>query len=90
MSSTAHTTGPLSKEFLLRTIRAQDLFLESADDGPLAEWTLRVSAVGLDAAGGRRSLATEMGVAVVRLHTGNGVQTGNGPEPFWIRGHCCS
>lgn len=41
---------PLSKDFLLGAITAEDLFLETPDDGLDAEWILGVSAVGLDAA----------------------------------------
>ncbi|MHC6595106.1 NAD(P)/FAD-dependent oxidoreductase [Arthrobacter sp. C152] len=41
---------PLSKDFLLGSITAEDLFLETADDGLDAEWILGVSAVDLDAA----------------------------------------
>lgn len=40
---------PLSKDFLLGTITAEDLFLETDDDGLHAEWILGVGAVGLDA-----------------------------------------
>lgn len=40
---------PLSKDFLLGTIAAEDLFLETDDDGLHAEWILGVGAVGLDA-----------------------------------------
>lgn len=41
---------PLSKDFLLGSITAEDLFLESDDDGLHAEWILGGGAVGLDAA----------------------------------------
>jgi NADPH-dependent 2,4-dienoyl-CoA reductase/sulfur reductase-like enzyme len=41
---------PLSKDFLLGTITAEDLYLESDDDGLQAEWRLGGGAVGLDAA----------------------------------------
>ena len=41
---------PLSKEFLLGAITAEDLFLEADDDGLHAEWFLGEGAVGLDAA----------------------------------------
>ena len=41
---------PLSKDFLLGTITAEDLFLETDDDGLNAEWLLGGGAVGLDAA----------------------------------------
>lgn len=40
---------PLSKDFLLGTITAEDLFLETDDDGLHAEWILGVGAVGLNA-----------------------------------------
>ncbi|MBT8159943.1 MULTISPECIES: NAD(P)/FAD-dependent oxidoreductase [Arthrobacter] len=41
---------PLSKDFLLGTITADDLFLETDDDGLHAEWLLGQEAIGLDAA----------------------------------------
>ena len=41
---------PLSKDFLLGNITAEDLFLETEDDGLHAEWLLGRAAVGLDAA----------------------------------------
>lgn len=41
---------PLSKDFLLGTITAEDLFLETEDDGLHAEWLLGGGAVRLDAA----------------------------------------
>ncbi len=41
---------PLSKDFLLGSIMAEDLFLETHDDGLQAEWMLGGAAVGLDAA----------------------------------------
>ncbi|MBT2551600.1 NAD(P)/FAD-dependent oxidoreductase [Arthrobacter sp. ISL-5] len=41
---------PLSKDFLLGSITAEDLFLETDDDGLQAEWMLGGGAVGLDAA----------------------------------------
>lgn len=41
---------PLSKDFLLGAITAEDLFLEAADDELGAEWILGVGAAGLDAA----------------------------------------
>ncbi|MCA4134533.1 NAD(P)/FAD-dependent oxidoreductase [Arthrobacter sp. M4] len=41
---------PLSKDFLLGAITAEDLFLESDDDGLHAEWLLGGGAVGFDAA----------------------------------------
>ncbi|MFP3463853.1 FAD-dependent oxidoreductase [Arthrobacter globiformis] len=40
---------PLSKDFLLGTITAEDLFLETDDDGLNAEWLLGGGAAGLDA-----------------------------------------
>lgn len=40
---------PLSKDFLLGTMTAEDLFLENEDEGLHAEWILGVGAVGLDA-----------------------------------------
>lgn len=40
---------PLSKDFLLGTITAEDLLLETDDDAIHAEWILGVGAVGLDA-----------------------------------------
>jgi len=40
---------PLSKDFLLGTISAEDLFLETDDDGLHAEWILGAGAIGLDA-----------------------------------------
>jgi NADPH-dependent 2,4-dienoyl-CoA reductase/sulfur reductase-like enzyme len=39
---------PLSKDFLLGTVTAEDLFLETQDDGLQAEWLLGAAAVGLD------------------------------------------
>src|SRR6476620_11194428 len=39
---------PLSKDFLMGTITAEDLFLETDDDGLNAEWILGGSATGLD------------------------------------------
>ncbi|MFE4544580.1 NAD(P)/FAD-dependent oxidoreductase [Arthrobacter sp. NPDC056727] len=53
---------PLSKDFLLGTITAEDLFLETDDDGLNAEWLLGGGAVGLDAASG-----------TIRLHDGRTV-----------------
>ena len=41
---------PLSKDFLLGTITAEDLFLETDDDGLNAEWLLGGGAIGLDTA----------------------------------------
>lgn len=41
---------PLSKDFLLGKITAEDLLLESEDDGLEAEWILGGGAIGLDAA----------------------------------------
>jgi NADPH-dependent 2,4-dienoyl-CoA reductase/sulfur reductase-like enzyme len=41
---------PLSKDFLLGTITAEDLFLETDDDGLNAEWLLGGGAIGLDSA----------------------------------------
>ncbi|APX02445.1 NAD(P)/FAD-dependent oxidoreductase [Arthrobacter sp. QXT-31] len=53
---------PLSKDFLLGTITAEDLFLETDDDGLHAEWILGGGAVGLDAA-----------ERTIRLHDGGTV-----------------
>ena len=53
---------PLSKDFLLGTITAEDLFLETDDDGLHAEWILGGGAVGLDAA-----------ERTIRLHDGRTV-----------------
>ncbi|MDQ1060529.1 NADPH-dependent 2,4-dienoyl-CoA reductase/sulfur reductase-like enzyme [Arthrobacter globiformis] len=41
---------PLSKDFLLGTITAEDLFLETDDDGLNAEWLLGGGAIRLDSA----------------------------------------
>jgi NADPH-dependent 2,4-dienoyl-CoA reductase/sulfur reductase-like enzyme len=53
---------PLSKDFLLGTITAEDLFLETDDDGLEAEWLLGGGAVGLEAAS-----------HTIRLHDGQSV-----------------
>jgi NADPH-dependent 2,4-dienoyl-CoA reductase/sulfur reductase-like enzyme len=50
---------PLSKDFLLGTITAEDLFLETEDDELHAEWLLGGGAAGLDAA-----------TRTIRLHNG--------------------
>lgn len=39
-----YDSPPLSKDFLLGTITAKDLFLETADDGLQTEWILGVGA----------------------------------------------
>lgn len=53
---------PLSKDFLLGAITAEDLLLETRDDGLEAEWILGVSAVRLDA--GSRTITLSDGRSV--------------------------
>ncbi|MEZ2389406.1 NAD(P)/FAD-dependent oxidoreductase [bacterium RCC_150] len=54
---------PLSKDFLLGTITAEDLFLETDDDGLHAEWFLGGGAAGLDAASRTIRLADGQSIA---------------------------
>lgn len=63
---------PLSKDFLLGAITAEDLLLETADDGLEAEWILGVSAVRLDA--GSRTIVLSDG----RQVTADGIVVATG------------
>jgi NADPH-dependent 2,4-dienoyl-CoA reductase/sulfur reductase-like enzyme len=78
---------PLSKDFLLGTITAEDLYLESDDDALQAQWLLGGGAVGLDA--GTRTIrlpdgqtVTADGIVIATGARARQTMINNGPVPF--------
>ncbi|MEO5779648.1 NAD(P)/FAD-dependent oxidoreductase [Arthrobacter oryzae] len=66
---------PLSKDFLLGRITAEDLFLETDDDGLHAEWILGVGAVSLDSETRTIQLADGRSVGADRIVIATGARS---------------